>query len=82
MEVVDEDAQGSPPKAILNEGQYFGQKNLIYNLPREWSVRAKTHCDIFTLTPEDFNQVLQSHPNVETHITQVANDLYGTPLKR
>ena len=45
---------------LLSEGDQFGMRELLYNLPSEVSVRTKTHCDIFTLTREDFEQVMHT----------------------
>ncbi len=53
---------------------------MIYNVPWDASYRAKSHCDIFTLSPEDFKEVLKCHPAIETQIAETVNEMFGVPM--
>ena len=37
--------------------------NLLYSLPQTASVRALTHCDLFTLSKSDLTKVLKHFPD-------------------
>lgn len=79
VEVIDDDDPDTP-LALLTEGNHFGQRSLLYDKPRGVSVKAKTHCDIFSLSRADFEQVVHSHPAVVQQINTIAQELFGTAM--
>lgn len=54
---------GDPPRlvATLSDGDVVGERALITRETRNASVRAITHCDMLTLSRDDFDAVMQRH---------------------
>lgn len=70
VDVVSED--GSQVFATMAEGAIFGEISLFKNCPRTASIRSKGNCDLFVLSKQDLDEVLQSFPDVGSKIMQEA----------
>ena len=46
----------------LSDGSYFGEICLLTNARRVASVRAETYCNVFSLSVDHFNAVLEQYP--------------------
>ena len=46
----------------LSDGSYFGEICLLTNARRVASVRAETYCNLFSLSVDQFNAVLDMYP--------------------
>ena len=46
----------------LSDGSYFGEICLLPNARRVASVRAETYCNLFSLSVDQFNAVLDMYP--------------------
>jgi CRP-like cAMP-binding protein len=46
----------------LKDGGFFGEIALIYETKRTASIVARTYCDMFILTKDDFNNVKDKFP--------------------
>ena len=46
----------------LSDGSYFGEICLLTNARRVASVRAETYCNLFSLSVDQFNCVLDMYP--------------------
>ena len=46
----------------LSDGSYFGEICLLTNARRVASVRAETYCNLFSLSVNEFNAVLDMYP--------------------
>ena len=46
----------------LSDGSYFGEICLLTNARRVASVRAETYCNLFSLSVNQFNAVLDMYP--------------------
>ncbi len=68
-------------KQVLTDGNSFGEKSLLYNIPMESSVRAVSHVDMFTFGQTDFESVLSDHPNMEAMINEVAVRIYDKAVE-
>lgn len=79
MEVLDD---SDSVLAILGEGQYIGQRTLVYNESRTTSMRASTHVDVFLVERSDYERVVEHHPSVEEQIHCTAEELYQIPVKK
>ena len=51
----------------LSDGSYFGEICLLTNARRVASVRAETYCNLFSLSVDQFNAVLDMYP-VSIHL--------------
>ncbi|KAK2186537.1 hypothetical protein NP493_197g04002 [Ridgeia piscesae] len=56
----------------LSDGSYFGEICLLTNAKRVASVRAETYCNLFSLSVEHFNAVLEHYPVVRRTMESVA----------
>nr|XP_040572916.1 potassium/sodium hyperpolarization-activated cyclic nucleotide-gated channel 3-like isoform X1 [Lepeophtheirus salmonis] len=56
----------------LSDGSYFGEICLLTNARRVASVRAETYCNLFSLTVDNFNSVLEMYPIMRRTMESVA----------
>jgi len=64
-------------KAVLGEGQVFGEVSLLITKKRAASVRAKTYCVVYTLEKRDFCKVLKDKPQFAERVMQMARERYN-----
>lgn len=57
--------------ATLSRGQVFGEMALVETEKRVASVRAKTYCDLFLLSKEDFLEIHQRFPEIQRNVAKV-----------
>lgn len=62
---------------ILESGEFFDDINLLYDVPRRTSFRARTHVDMLSLSVGELKSVLAMYPNVEAQIRRIGKELYG-----
>lgn len=60
----------------LSDGSYFGEICLLTNARRVASVRAETYCNLFSLSVEHFNAVLDQYPLMRRTLESVAAERY------
>ncbi|XP_061598298.1 potassium/sodium hyperpolarization-activated cyclic nucleotide-gated channel 2 isoform X2 [Cololabis saira] len=58
----------------LNDGMYFGEICLLTQGRRTASVMADTYCRLYSLSADDFNEVLEEHPLMRRAFESVAVD--------
>ncbi|XP_017483037.1 PREDICTED: potassium/sodium hyperpolarization-activated cyclic nucleotide-gated channel 3-like [Rhagoletis zephyria] len=56
----------------LSDGSYFGEICLLTNARRVASVRAETYCNLFSLSVEHFNSVLDMYPLMRRTMESIA----------
>nr|XP_046912889.1 potassium/sodium hyperpolarization-activated cyclic nucleotide-gated channel 1-like [Dermatophagoides farinae] len=56
----------------LSDGSYFGEICLLTNTRRVASVRAETYCNLFSLSVEHFNAVLDMYPLMRRTMESIA----------
>nr|XP_015910462.1 potassium/sodium hyperpolarization-activated cyclic nucleotide-gated channel 2-like [Parasteatoda tepidariorum] len=56
----------------LSDGSYFGEICLLTNAKRVASVRAETYCNLFSLSVEHFNAVLNVYPLMRRTMESIA----------
>ena len=56
----------------LSDGSYFGEICLLTNARRVASVRSETYCNVFSLSVENFNRVLDMYPLMRRTMETVA----------
>jgi len=54
--------------AVLEDGDYFGEIALVRNLPRNATVITRTPCILLTLVREQFQQLLETVPDVKQRL--------------
>ncbi|XP_007542569.1 potassium/sodium hyperpolarization-activated cyclic nucleotide-gated channel 2-like [Poecilia latipinna] len=57
---------------VLSDGAYFGEICLLTQGRRTASVRADTYCRLYSLSVDDFNEVLEEHPLMRRAFESVA----------
>ena len=69
--------------ATLRPGSFFGESALLTTRPRNASARAVDYGDVFTLSREAFERVLDRHPAFRQQVQTIASSRAGdshTPL--
>jgi len=66
-------SKGQKALAILDQGQIFGEMSIIYHEPRSASICAKTSVQVFRLSRTAFDTVVQSYPEVNRQIKDLAS---------
>lgn len=56
----------------MSDGSYFGEICLLTNARRVASVRAETYCNLFSLSVDHFNSVLDQYPLMRKTMETVA----------
>jgi CRP-like cAMP-binding protein len=67
-------------KAVMREGDCFGEVALLLSEPRTATVRARTPCDLFVLGRSDFSRILRDHPPFAQAIEKIARERYQRPV--
>jgi CRP-like cAMP-binding protein len=60
----------------LRDGGFFGEIALLYDTKRTASIVARTYCDMFILTKEDFKKVLKKFPQQSKGIKEIAKERF------
>ncbi len=55
----------------LREGQFFGERALLHNIPRSATVRAVQPTKLLLLDAADFHTLMERHPVLRQHIEEV-----------
>lgn len=70
--IVDVVTKNGEVATSLSDGSYFGEICLLTNAKRVASVRAETYCNLFSLSVEHFNAVLEHYPVMRRTMESVA----------
>ncbi|KAI8478218.1 hypothetical protein Bbelb_440550 [Branchiostoma belcheri] len=70
VERVAQDEDDSTGRAVCTAGpgSFFGHMHVALNEPWEFTVRAKSNCDLYILTRDDLLDVLRHYPSLHTQI--------------
>jgi CRP-like cAMP-binding protein len=60
----------------LKDGGFFGEIALLYDTKRTASIVARTYCDMFVLTKEDFKKVMKKFPVQSKGIKEIAKERF------
>jgi hypothetical protein len=75
VEVLSKGIHGSDLRiALLTEGEYFGESELISDKPSEVTVRTTTPCILLTLSRKDLDSILGELPNLKEEFTRAINE--------
>ncbi|ELU07155.1 hypothetical protein CAPTEDRAFT_63273, partial [Capitella teleta] len=70
--IVDIVTKNGEVATSLSDGSYFGEICLLTNAKRVASVRVETYCNLFSLSVEHFNSVLEHYPLMRRTMESVA----------
>jgi encapsulin shell SprI-like protein/cyclic nucleotide-binding protein len=66
VEVLSKGVHGSDLRiALLSEGEFFGETDLVSDKPSDITVRTNTPCVLLTLSRKDLDAVLAEDPNLQ-----------------
>ena len=66
VEVLSKGVHGSDLRiALLSEGEFFGETDLVSDKPSDVTVRTNTPCVLLTLSRKDLDAVLAEQPNLQ-----------------
>lgn len=60
--------------ASLHEGAVFGEMALISDGPRSATARCLSYCDLYALSKNEFNRIVEAYPDFREHLNQVMVD--------
>jgi voltage-gated potassium channel len=63
---------GAGKRAILKEGDFFGEMALLANRRRKYDVIAKTRCRVYVLDNQAFARLSRRHPEILHRVRKVA----------
>jgi CRP-like cAMP-binding protein len=82
VEVFTKDIRGEELSlARLCEGDFFGEIALVTGRPRTASVKASRPVELLRLQKEDFDQILQNHPEILGFLEESLRYRLGDKLK-
>src|SRR5262249_39069838 len=59
--------------AVLEKGDFFGEIALLYNKPRNSTVKARTYCDMLVLQRDIFQELMEEFPELKKRIMKIIN---------
>ena len=75
VEVLSKGAHGSDLRlALLTEGEFFGETDLVSDKPSAVTVRTITPCILLTLSRKDLDAVLGEHPKLNEEFQKAIAD--------
>src|SRR5262245_16113109 len=75
VEVMSKGVHGSNLRiALLTEGEYFGETDLVSEKPSDITVRTITPCVLVTLSRKDLDSVLSELPNLSEEFQRAINE--------
>ena len=60
------------PVAVLEEGEFFGEMALLFGQPRTATATTSDATQLFCLSAEDFQRMVQQHPEMARSIKRIA----------
>jgi voltage-gated potassium channel Kch len=72
--VVDVIASDGNIVAQLHEGQFFGEAALLVDTTRNANVRASAYTDLYRLGKDDFDKIVNAHPELKKSIMAPGHD--------
>jgi CRP-like cAMP-binding protein len=79
LTVWDESVDGEQQEQVaeLFEGSVVGEVGVLLNTPATYDVQAKTTCDLFQLTKDDFINICDVFPTFRDKLCHRAEVIYG-----
>lgn len=75
VEVLSKGAHGTDLRiALLTEGEFFGETDLVTDKPADMTVRTITPCVMFTLSRRDLDAALQETPSLANEFQTAINE--------
>ena len=75
VEVLSKGAHGSDLRiALLTEGEYFGEIDLVTNRTSDVTARTLTPCVLLTLSRKDLDAILKKTPTLEKEFKQLTDE--------
>jgi CRP-like cAMP-binding protein len=79
IEVID---RAGKVLKTLRDGDFFGEVGLLMCTSRTATIKAKTQCDMFVLTKDDFSRILRDYPQFAETLTKLAKERYDVLVSR
>jgi hypothetical protein len=75
VEVLSKGIHGSDLRiALLSEGEFFGETDLVSDKPSDATVRTTTPCILLTLSRKDLDAVLAENPNLQDEFKKAIDE--------
>ena len=59
--------------ALLQDGSFIGELDLLNPQPRNATALALNYCDLYSLSKSDFENILEHDPGFAQHIKDIAS---------
>ena len=83
VEVLSKGVHGSDLRiALLTEGEFFGETDLVSDKPSDVTVRTITPCILLTLSRKDLDAALAEEPNLNEEFKKADRRAPGTAFDR
>ncbi len=83
VEVLSKGVHGSDLRlALLTEGEFFGETELVSDQPSDISVRTITPCVLLTLSRKDLNSALGEEPSLVEEFSAGGESAFATAADR
>ena len=61
----------------LKAGQFFGEIALLQDSTRTADIRAATYCDLYSFEKQDFLQIIEKYPDLNSRLQRAVNRRYN-----
>lgn len=72
VEVLSSDSAGDHRlRAVLREGDHFGEMALLYDVPRTATIRARAPVQLYSLSKDDLSDLLAAEPGLQDILERI-----------
>ncbi len=74
VEVFAQSSQGNQSVGIIEEGETFGEINLLLGQPRSATIMAMTDLELYIIRQEVFDQLINEHASIANYFTRLLSN--------
>jgi CRP-like cAMP-binding protein len=83
VDVIIEGPDGKENKvAKIGSGNYFGEMALMTGEPRSATIRTNSTCELFSLTKDDFDIILEKFPSISLSLGKIMSQRLRQTLNK
>jgi anion transporter len=74
VEVFSQSSQGNQSVGVIEEGETFGEINLLLGQPRSATVMAMTDLELYIIRQDVFEQLINEHASIANYFTRLLSN--------